>query len=130
MQPLTPEGVNGVLSQNGKFLGVRNEKNVQLVPLDGHSPPIDIKGLQEKDRPMQMSDDGKSIFVAGYLGLTAEIYRIDLGTGTRQLVKTLTMRDPTGGFGITRVAITPDAQYFAYNTLRQLSELYVLEGVH
>ncbi len=130
LQPLTPEGVNGVVSQNGKFLGVRNEKNVQLLPLDGHSLPIDVKGLQDKDRPMQMSADGKSIFAADYLGLRAEIYRIDLGTGNRQLVKTLTMRDATGGFGITRVAITPDAQYFAYNTLRQLSELYVLEGVH
>ena len=46
-----------------------------------------------------------------------------------QLVKTLEMRDPTGGFGLTRALTTPDGQYFAYGTLRQLSELYVLQGL-
>ncbi len=35
-----------------------------------------------------------------------------------------------GGFGITRVVTTPDGQYFAYNTLRQLSELYLLQGLN
>ena len=44
-------------------------------------------------------------------------------------LKTLEMRDPTGGFGLTRALITPDGQYFAYGTLRQLSELYVLQGL-
>jgi hypothetical protein len=39
------------------------------------------------------------------------------------------MKDPTGGFGITRAVGTPDGQYFAYNTLRQLSELYLLQGL-
>jgi serine/threonine protein kinase len=48
----------------------------------------------------------------------------------RQLVKTLEMRDPTGGFGLTRALTTPDGRYFAYGTLRQLSELYVLQGLH
>ncbi len=62
--------------------------------------------------------------------MTAEVYRIDRDTGRRQLIKTLVMRDPAGGFGITLVLVTPDGQYFAYNTLRQLSELYLLQGVH
>jgi hypothetical protein len=45
-------------------------------------------------------------------------------------VKTLEMRDPTGGFGVIRVLTTPDGQYFAYGTLRQLSELYLLQGLN
>ena len=38
--------------------------------------------------------------------------------------------DPvTGSFGITRVLATPNGQSFAFNTLRQLSELYLLQGL-
>jgi hypothetical protein len=71
------------------------------------------------------------MFVAHALGgFAAEIYRIDLDTGHRQLIKTLTMHDPSGGYGITKVVTTPDGHYFAYNTLRQLSELYLLQGAH
>ena len=45
-------------------------------------------------------------------------------------MKTLEMRDPTGGFGVIRVLTTPDGQYFAYGTLRQLAELYLLQGLN
>ena len=58
------------------------------------------------------------------------IYRVRVENGNRQLTKTLEMHDPAGGFGITRVVTTPDGEYFAYNTLRQLSELYLLQGLN
>jgi hypothetical protein len=89
-----------------------------------------MKGFQDSDRLIQVTTDGADAFVANYKGLTATIYRIHLDSGDRQLVETLEMRDPTGGFGITRVLTTPDGQHFAYNTLRQLSELYLLQGLH
>jgi hypothetical protein len=53
-----------------------------------------------------------------------------LDSGERKLVKTLEMRDATGGFGVIRALTTSDGQFFAYGTLRQLSELYLLQGLH
>ena len=130
-QTLTPEGVRGPVTPDGKFLALRgNGSNPQLVSLDSGSPVREIKGLQDKDRPIQVTADGNDIFVANYNGLSARIYRLHLDSGERQLVKTLEMRDPTGGFGVIRVLTTPDGQYFAYGTLRQLSELYLLQGLH
>jgi serine/threonine protein kinase/dipeptidyl aminopeptidase/acylaminoacyl peptidase len=129
-QPISPEGVRGVATPDGKFLAVRGTNAAfTLVPIDPALPSREVKGLQEKDRPIQLTDDGKVAFVVNYNGLSAMIYRVHLDSGERQLVKTLEMRDPTGGFGITRVVSTPDGQYFAYNTLRQLSELYLLQGL-
>jgi serine/threonine protein kinase len=128
LSPLTPEGVKGNVTWDGRFVVVRNGSAVQVIPVDG-SAPREIKGLQDKDRPIQMTADGSEIFVANYNGLTANIYRVRLDGGDRKLVKTLEMRDPTGGFGVTRALTTPDGQYFAYNTLRQLSELYLLQGL-
>ena len=130
LQPLTSEGVRGFLSPDGKFLAVRNsESSAAILAVETGSPVREIKGLQEPDRLIQMTADGADAFVANYNGLTATVYRVHLNTGDRQLIKTLEMRDPTGGYGVTRVLTTPDGQYFAYNTLRQLSELYLLQGL-
>ena len=130
LQPLTPEGARGPLTPDGKFLVVRGQKGPpELLPVETGLPVREIKGLQDKDRPIQVTTDGMALFVVNYNGMSAALYRLRLDTGDRQLVKTLEMHDPAGGFGITRVLVTADGQYFAYNTLRQLSELYLLQGL-
>ena len=131
LQALTPEDTRGAVSPDGKFLFVRSNKPLpDLIPVDDSSPPREVKGMQPTDRPLQVSDDGKVILIASFSGLTATVSRLHIDTGERQLVRTLEMRDPTGGFGITRVITTPDGQSFVFNTLRDLSELYLLQGLN
>jgi eukaryotic-like serine/threonine-protein kinase len=131
LQPLTPEGVRGFVTPDAKFLIARGDKGPpEILPVEGPSPARELKGWQEKDRPIQVTADGSAIYVANYNGMSAAIYRVAVDNGSRQLIKTLEMHDPAGGFGITRVVTTPDGQYFAYNTLRQLSELYLLQGLN
>jgi WD40 repeat protein len=130
LQPVLPDGIRGMLTPDGKFIAFRGEDgSPQLVPVDGGSPARVIKGVRTEDRLIQLGEDGKTAFVVNFNGLTAGVYQVNIETGRRQLVKMLEMRDPAGGFGITRVVTTPDGQYFAYNTLRQLSELYLLQGL-
>jgi len=131
LQPLTPEGVRGMVTPDAKFLIARGDKGPpEILPVEGGSPARELIGWQEKDRPIQVTTDGSAIYAVNYNGMSAAIYRIRVDNGSRQLVKTLEMHDPAGGFGITRVVTTPDGQYFAYNTLRQLSELYLLQGLN
>jgi WD40 repeat protein len=131
LQPLTPEGVRGFVAPDGKFMGIPAEKgSAQISSLEAGSPIREIKGWHDDDRPIQVTPDGTAIFVVNYNGMTAAIYRLRVDNGNRQLIKTLEMHDPAGGFGITRVLTTPDGQSFAYNTLRQLSELYLLQGLN
>jgi hypothetical protein len=130
LQPITPEGVRGFVAPDGKFLIARGDNGPpQLLPIETGTPGHEIKGWQDKDRPIEVSADGTAVLVANYNGMSASVYRLRVDNGTRQLVKTLEMHDPAGGFGITRVVTTPYGQYFAYNTLRQLSELYLLQGL-
>jgi len=130
LQPLTPEGVRGGVTPDGRFLSTRRDNQpVAIVALESGSPIREIKGSQDNDWFIQTTADGTAIFVAHYSGMSASVYRIDLAKGNRQLVRNLEMHDPTGGFGITRVLTTADGQSFAYNTLRQLSELYLLQGL-
>jgi eukaryotic-like serine/threonine-protein kinase len=131
LQPLTPEGTRGGVTPDGKYLIVRSNKPLpDLVPIDTASPTREIKGMQPTERPILVTDDGKLALIVNLNGLTATVYRLHIDTGERQLVRTLEMHDPTGGFGITRVAATPDGQSFAFNTLRDLSELYLLQGLN
>ncbi len=131
LQPLTAEGVRPILTPDGKFLFVKGDKPLpDLIPVETGSPIREIKGWHETDRPIQVGEDGSVIFVANYNGMSASIYRLRVDNGERQLVKTLEMHDPAGGFGITRITMTADGKFFAYNTLRQLSELYLLKGVN
>ncbi len=131
LQPLTPEGVRGLVTPDAKFLITRGDKGPpEILPVEGGSPARELKGWQEKDRPIQVTADGSAIFIVNYNGMSAAVYRVRVDNGSRQLIKTLEMHDPAGGFGITRVVTTPDGQYFAYNTLRQLSEVYLLQGLN
>lgn len=119
-----------MLSPDGKFLGIRgNDGSPEIAAVDGDAPPRVVKGAKPTDRFLQLTEDGRAALVADFTDLTATVFRVNIDTGERQLIKTLEMKDPTGGFGITRVVVTPDGQSFAYNTLRQLSELYLLQGL-
>ena len=131
LEPLTPEGVRGMITPDGKFVIARDEKGTpEILAVESGSPARKLKTWQENDRPIQVTDDGGAIYVADYNGMSAAIYRLRVDNGQRQLVKTLEMHDPAGGFGITRALATSDGQHFAYNTLRQLSELYLLQGLN
>ena len=110
---------------------VRSDKPLpDLLPLDTGAPAREMKGIQPNERVLQVSDDGKVALIVDVKGLSAAIYRLHTDSGQRQLIRTLEKHDPTGGFGLTRVATTPDGQSYAYNTLRQLSELYLLQGLN
>lgn len=131
LQALTAEGTRGLVSSSGKFYAVRSDKGTpEIFPLDGEASGHEIKGVQPQERAIDISDDGRSVMVYSPNGLSAAVYRVQVDTGSRQLVRTLDMHDPTGSFGITRVMATPDGQSFAFNTLRQLSELYLLQGLN
>jgi Tol biopolymer transport system component len=129
LAPFTEEGVIG-FSPDGKFLFERSENIApRILTLGSNAPVREIKGRENQDVAIQVSPDGSAVFVVDFNGVTVSVYRIELATGKRELVKKLDIGDPAGAFGITTVRVTPDGKNFAYGTLRQLSELYLLEGL-
>ncbi len=59
----------------------------------------------------------------------ANIYRVELATGRRDLWKTLTPADPTGFEEIYAVHIADDEQSYYYTISRVLSDLYLVRGL-
>jgi Tol biopolymer transport system component len=125
---ITPEGVTGtVVSPDGKFIvaGGENQKK-SFYPVEG-GEPHNITGLDEGDRMIRWSADGRSLYVYRYGEVPAKIYRLDLSTGRKELFKEVVPSDPAGIVRPPSLFLTPDGKWCLYELTRFLSDLYVVE---
>ena len=129
---ITPEGFgesHNAVSPDGQWICARDIANQkwELFPADGGEPRT-IPGTEQNDRVIQWTPDGKSIYVAQF-GNIARIFKLDLATGKRELWKTLTPADPAGAGGIGPILITPDGKSYVYSLYRDLTSLYLVQGL-
>jgi hypothetical protein len=61
--------------------------------------------------------------------MPAQIYRVDVATGQRQLWRTVVPSDPVGVYSLIDFEITPDGRSYFYTYRRALSELYEVRGL-
>ncbi len=117
------------LSADGKYIFARDlSGNGQLYPVGGGAPQP-VRGWMPDDIWVTWSADGKSAYVYHDNKTTALVYRIDLATGKRQTVNSVSVSDPAGVTAIVNMRITPDGKAYAYSYNRELSDLYLVEGV-
>jgi len=127
--PITPEGVVGTfISPDGKWLLVNqtstNERRV--LPLNG-GPLKDI-GLTPADAIAGWMADSRGLLV-GPRSLPIQVTRIDVETGQRTAVATLTPSDPDGINIVGGLGFAPDGDHYVYGYGRLLGELFVVEGL-
>ncbi|MHB8410417.1 MAG: hypothetical protein ACYDDI_00555 [Candidatus Acidiferrales bacterium] len=80
---------------------------------------------------MQWTADGHSIYVYQFgtpASPRAKIFRLDLATGKRVLVKKLMPADRAGFGGFDLAAIIPDGKTIVYSYSRILTNLYLMQG--
>ncbi len=102
-----------------------------ILPLDG-GPRTQLEGLEAGDRLDQWSGDGRYLYVSRQQDLPGKVFRIEIGTGRRELWKELMPADPAGVVNVnnSRFAISRDGRSYAYHYTRVvLSDLFVLGGV-
>ncbi len=132
-RPIAPEGIRALkfdsISPDGRFVVARClEQSYCLYPVDGGEPrPVPgIEGL----RPLWWDPSGRVLYVRKRsFDLPAEVYRLDVATGRKEPWMVLTPPDPVGVYGIGGITATPDVSAYAYDYMRRLSELYVVEGL-
>ncbi len=133
-RPVTPEGIghdfNGnAVSPDGRFVtAIDAEGQAFLYPIDG-GEPRPIPGIVPGELPVRWSSVTSLLVTSRPGELPAKIFRIDIASGRRELVKQLTPLDPAGVFSIDPVRITPDGKAYVYSYRRLLSELYLVEGL-
>ena len=122
---VSPDGAWVLLRKNtGKLLDATHV----LISTQG-APTREVKGIEPGEVPMRWNTDGTAIYVFNRDGFPTRIHRIELATGKRTLVREIMPANPGGLPGIRSFAMTPDAQHLAYNYVRKLSDLYLIEGL-
>jgi hypothetical protein len=133
--PITPEGVEiGPVSPDGNFVMGRGPgPTAFLYPILG-GPPRAVPGVEPADQLIRWDTEGEGIFLARAEGpAKVRVFRFDLASGRRGLWKELGPTDSTGlanNSGIANnVLLTPDGKVYSYSFMRDLSALYVVEGL-
>ena len=133
-RPITPEGITAALpgfaiSPDSKLVAaIGPERKAMLFPLDG-SPPRPMPGLEAGEYPLRFTPDGRALYVWRRGDVPVRVFRVDVGTGRRELWKELLPADPAGVERISNVLVTPDGKGYAYCYARLLSDLFVVEGL-
>jgi eukaryotic-like serine/threonine-protein kinase len=134
---ITPEGFaipRHAVSPDGKsFIAAEVSPQKGLVrdvifPIGGGEPRV-VSNWTKGDVPVRWSSDGRSIY-AYEIGTTtspSRIFRVDLTTGQRTLVKQWMPADLAGFAVWTTVGITPDGKTIVYSYGRALSILYLVK---
>jgi Tol biopolymer transport system component len=130
-RPVTAEGtVAELLSPDGATLVVRTaEEGFAVASVDG-GPARAIPGLLPGDRPLRWAADGRSLFVHSTdQTFPARVFRVDTETGRREAWKDLVPGDPAGISLFESSAISADGKTIFFSYVRQLSELYLADGL-
>ncbi|HUJ15102.1 MAG TPA: protein kinase [Thermoanaerobaculia bacterium] len=132
---ISPENIFGdayrpfAVSPDGRFVaGMTKDETIALYPLGGGNP-IAVSGAQKGEVPIQWGADGLSLFVYRPTDLPAQVVRINLTTGARDVWKQFSPTDPAGVYKIAPICMTPGAASYAYDALRSVNDLYVAEGL-
>jgi len=131
LKAITPEGISLIyaVSPDGSLVAARDAAGRSaLYPLRAGEPQP-LPELDQGDYPFAWSEDGRSLYAFRHGEVPSTVYRLELATHLKQVWKVLAPADQTGVPSIGRVQITPDATSYAYGHVRQLSELFLVEGL-
>ena len=118
-----------LVSSDSKFIFARDLSGKGgIYPIAGGSARA-IPGWMPEDVWINWSADGRSAYVYHDEKTSAPVYRLDLNTGKRELITTLAPADPAGVTAVLNVRMTADGKAYAYSFDRELSDLFLVEGV-
>jgi len=127
-RPISPAGVSGfVPTADGKFVFGFSD-SVALYPVDGQGEPRPVPGIHPDEAIFSVSPDRRSALVGVLGSYSADVMRVDLATGRRELFKKIGPSDPAGVM-LEDAAFTPDGKSYAYSCFNALSQLYLVEGL-
>jgi eukaryotic-like serine/threonine-protein kinase len=128
LTPVTPEGVQAFPTADGKELISQQGDTLTFYPIDG-GPPRTVKARIPNNGPL--SGPGERYVIGSEKPeVPLKLYRYDIQTGEKKLWKELVPTDRAGVFNMTVFDVTPDERWYAYSYVRDLSDLYLVEGLH
>ena len=118
-----------ILSPDGRTFFARDLSEWGgLHSLAGGEPRL-IPGWLPEDIWVAWAADGRSVYVYNDDKTSAPLYQLDLATGKRELITILAPSDIAGVTTIVNARVTADGKTFGYSFSRELSDLFLVDGV-
>jgi hypothetical protein len=105
-----------------------DERSMVVARTDGSSPRS-VHGLRVREAIAGWYRDASALVILDRNVLPAPVVVLDVATGKRTPLMTLMPPDPVGISGVQGLCMAPDGSAYAYNIVRQISELYLIEGL-
>jgi Tol biopolymer transport system component len=128
--PITPEGVVGtILSPDGRYLAAPSSaRGYSLYPIHGGAPRP-VSGTEPLDLIVGWSADGNSLFLRKRGELPIRIYRLNIATGKRDLLRQTSPPDSAGVEDVVQMKVNSDGRSYAYSCFTVLSDLYAVDDL-
>jgi Tol biopolymer transport system component len=131
---ITPPGVvtrTNTISPDGTrviAIGFAPASPPAIYPIDG-GPPTPLPALAPGEEALRWGADGHSVILASDARPGVRVSRLDLVTGSKELLRELKPSDTAGFIEVTNGVVAADGSAYAYTDKRILSDLYVVDGV-
>jgi serine/threonine protein kinase len=129
LAPATPEGIQAILTEDGKDLVSRQGDVLTYYPVEGGKPRSTPAKIPAVTFPLS-GLSGRYVIAAEKAEVPLKLYRYDTLTGEKTPWKELVPADRAGVFIANIFDVTPDGRWYAYSYVRDLSEVYMVEGLH
>ena len=131
---VTPEGVGGLaLSPDGKQIGVFTTDGKIGIWTIGGSTVRPVPDLESPWGVLDWTPDGQSLLVfsrsSERAGSSADVYKVNIATGKRELWKSFGGNAGVGGSTIGAPIFSSDLSSYAYVVDQTLSEAFVVKGL-
>ncbi|MGA9558360.1 MAG: protein kinase [Terriglobales bacterium] len=118
-----------ILSPDGRTFFARDpSERGGLYPVAGGEPHL-IPGWLPEDIWVAWAAEGRSVYVYHDDKTSAPLCQLELATGKRELITTLAPIDVAGVTSIVNARVTADGKTYAYSFSRELSDLFLVDGV-
>jgi dipeptidyl aminopeptidase/acylaminoacyl peptidase len=129
LTPVTPEGELGVPTEEGNELLTRKGDLLTYYPIHGGQPrTVQAKVPTLATMPFSRRA-GRIVIGAEQSGVPLKLFRYDAETGEKKPWRDLVPADRSGVFITNLFDVTPDGRYYAYSYVRDLSDVYLVEGL-
>jgi eukaryotic-like serine/threonine-protein kinase len=125
---VSPDGQWMAFLNNGQTGTLEGEQGAAYARSDG-TELAPFHGLRRTEAISGWYRDSRSIVVFDRNVIPAPVDALELRTGKRTPLLKLQPPDPVGISGVQGVMLAVDGSAYAYNVFRQLSELYLIEGL-
>jgi DNA-binding winged helix-turn-helix (wHTH) protein/Tol biopolymer transport system component len=128
-RPITPEGVSMCeVSPDGQTIAAGDLNGYKLYPMDG-GPPRPLAGLLPGEVFHWTADPQFVYAYQAHKLAPGKVYRLNIVSGQRQLFKEIIPSDEVGLCGMSKISFSANGRAYVYGFVRQLSELYLVNGV-